>query len=352
MATSTPSGGHGKRAGGGDPETPAAGTGAGAGASTAYADDGRYGWDVPDPDDRDAPDGLLDADGASESGEYTDSNAYYDSEIYRSLASSDDGDGADLGGGRGGSSSAAQDRSSGSGKTSGRKPRWYGTKKFGGLHYLRDIEITGRLIVIEGPDASGRSTQIEMLTAQLEAEGYAVLNTGLTRSELIGQGILEAKRNVSLGMRTLALFYAADFADQLEHKIVPALQAGYVVLADRYIYTLMARNTVRGIRRSWSSNLYSFALVPDLTFYLDVDPHVLVHRVFAKRQSLDYYESGADMGISMNMYESFIKYQQRLAREFGILEQKYDLNIINGNRPTEVINAGLKKQILRYLSKA
>lgn len=340
MATSKSGQGRGKRTGGGDPETPATGTGTDAGASAAYTDDGRYGRDISDPDAEDAPGGLPDADGAPESGEYTDGNAYYDSEIYRSLASADGGGGLARGG------------SSGSGKTLGRKPRWYGTKKFGGLHYLRDIEITGRLIVIEGPDASGRSTQIEMLTAQLEAEGYAVLNTGLTRSELIGQGILEAKRNVSLGMRTLALFYAADFADQLEHKIIPALQAGYVVLADRYIYTLMARNTVRGIRRSWSSNLYSFALVPDLTFYLDVDPRVLVHRVFAKRQSLDYYESGADMGISMNMYESFIKYQQRLAREFGILEQKYDLNIINGNRPTEVINAGLKKQILRYLSKA
>lgn len=289
--------------------------------------------------------------------EYSDSHAYYDSDIYRRLAGAE-GAAADGDGGRGAGAGAGTGGSTGSGSSSNmggmksRRPKWYGTKKFGGLHYLRDIEIAGRLIVIEGPDASGRSTQIELLTTQLEAEGYAVLNTGLTRSEIIGQGILEAKRNISLGVRTLAMFYAADFADQLEHKIIPALQAGYVVLADRYIYTLMARNTVRGIRRSWSSNLYSFALVPDMTFYLDVDPYVLVHRVFAKRQSLDYYESGADMGISKNMYDSFIKYQQRLAREFGILEQKYDLNIINGNRPTDVINAGLKKQILRYLSKA
>ncbi len=231
------------------------------------------------------------------------------------------------------------------------EPRWYGTKKFGGLHYLRDIDITGRLIVVEGPDASGRSTQIELLTAQLEAEGYAVLNTGLTRSALVGKGILDAKRNVSLGTRTLAMFYAADFADQLEHKIIPALQAGYIVLADRYIYTLMARNTIRGIKRNWSANLYSFALVPDMTFYLDVDPYVLVHRVFAKRQSLDYYESGADMGLSKDMYTSFIIYQQRLAREFKTLKQKYDLNIVNGNRTVEQLNTRLKKQILRYLSK-
>ena len=232
-----------------------------------------------------------------------------------------------------------------------RRPRWYGTRRFGGLHYLRDLEISGRLIVIEGPDASGRSTQIELLTTGLEAEGYAVLNTGLSRSDLIGRGILEAKRNVSLGKRTLALFYAADFADQLEQKIIPALQAGYVVLADRYIYTLMARNTVRGIKRGWSSDLYGFALVPDMIFYLDVDPYVLVHRVFAKRQSLDYYESGADMGLSDDMFDSFITYQRRLAREFRVLKRKYDLIMVDGNHAIEDLNGDLKGQIIRYLSR-
>ena len=319
----------------------------------AAAERAVYGRSVPDGAGEDygsddAPDDSG-ADGITE--EYSDSHAYYDSDIYRQLAGAEDAGTAGGGSGRG-DSDGADGSSSSVGGMKSRKPKWYGTKKFGGLHYLRDIEIAGRLIVIEGPDASGRSTQIELLTTQLEAEGYAVLNTGLTRSEIIGQGILEAKRNISLGVRTLAMFYAADFADQLEHKIIPALQAGYVVLADRYIYTLMARNTVRGIKRSWSSNLYSFALVPDMTFYLDVDPYVLVHRVFAKRQSLDYYESGADMGISKNMYDSFIRYQQRLAREFEVLKQQYGLNMVNGNRSVEALNDCLRKQILRYLSKA
>ncbi|MGD8707451.1 MAG: dTMP kinase [Nitrosopumilaceae archaeon] len=232
-----------------------------------------------------------------------------------------------------------------------RKPKWYGTKKFGGLPYLKNLEISGRLIVIEGPDASGRSTQIEMLTAKLEADGYAVLNTGLNRSDLISQGILEAKRNVSLGKRTLALFYAADFADQLEKKIIPALQAGYVVLADRYIYTLMARNTVRGIKRKWSSDLFSFALIPDMIFYIDVDPFTLVHRVFEKRQSLDYYESGADLGLSDDMFESFITYQQKLAKEFVVLKKKYNLTLVNGNYSIEETHKKLEKQISKYLSK-
>lgn len=232
-----------------------------------------------------------------------------------------------------------------------RAPKWYGTKKFGGLPYLKDLEISGRLIVIEGPDASGRSTQIEMLTAKLEADGYAVLNTGLNRSDLISQGILEAKRNVSLGKRTLALFYAADFADQLEQKIIPALQSGHVVLADRYIYTLMARNTIRGIKRKWSSDLFSFALVPDMTFYVDVDPYTLVHRVFEKRQSLDYYESGADLGLSDDMFESFITYQQKLAEEFKVLKKKYDLTLVNGNNAIEETHKKLERQISKYLVK-
>ncbi len=115
-----------------------------------------------------------------------------------------------------------------------------------GIPYLEDTKVKGRLIVIEGPDASGRSTQITMLTSKLEADGHAVLNSGLRRSDLISQGILEAKRNFVLGKRTISLFYAADFADQLENKIIPALRSGYIVLADRYIYTLMARDAVRG----------------------------------------------------------------------------------------------------------
>jgi dTMP kinase len=218
--------------------------------------------------------------------------------------------------------------------------RWYGK----GIPYLKDFSPKGKLIVIEGPDSSGRSTQISLLTTQLEADGHAVLNTGLKRSELIGEGILEAKRNASLGKKTLALFYAADFADQLEQKIIPALEAGYIVLADRYIYTLMARNTVRDIPRKWSHDLYGFALVPDLVYYLKVDPYTLVHRVFEKNFSLDYYESGADMGLSDDMFESFILYQQKIAKEFQTMQKMYGLVLIDGDKGVEEINADLKKK--------
>ncbi len=220
-----------------------------------------------------------------------------------------------------------------------------------GINHLENIEVKGRLIVIEGPDASGRSTQIESITTKLEADGHAVLNTGLKRSELVSRGILEAKRDYNLGKKTLALFYAADFADQFEYKIIPALQAGYIVLADRYIYTLIARNVVRGLDRKWTHNLYGFAIKPDLVFYLDVDPNVLIHRVFQKNSSLDYYESGADIGLSDDMFKSFLIYQKMISNEFRMMQKKYGLIPINGNRPVPEINADLQKRINQFLEK-
>jgi dTMP kinase len=176
-----------------------------------------------------------------------------------------------------------------------------------------------------------------------------VLNAGLRRSELIGEGILEAKRNFVLGRRTISLFYAADFADQLENKIIPGLRSGYIVLSDRYIYTLMAREAVRGISRSWSQNLYGFALRPDIVFYLDVDPNELVHRVFRKNSYLDYYESGTDLRLSDNMLESFIMYQKLLGKEFKRMQKRYNIISIDGNRSILEINEDLQKRIDDYL---
>ncbi|HLG37519.1 MAG TPA: dTMP kinase [Nitrososphaera sp.] len=228
---------------------------------------------------------------------------------------------------------------------SSRLLRFYGK----GIPYLQDTEVKGRLIVIEGPDASGRSTHIGMITAKLEANGHAVLNTGLRRSELASEGIMEAKREHMLGRRTMSLFYAADFADQLENKIMPALRAGYIVLADRYIYTLMARDAVRDMNRRWSHQLFGFAIVPDLVFYLDVDPEELVHRVFQKNTFLDYYESGADLGLSEDMYESFMIYQRMIAKEFRRMQKRYNLLIIDGNRQIPEVNAELQNRIDHFL---
>ena len=217
------------------------------------------------------------------------------------------------------------------------------------ITYLQGREVKGRLIVIEGPDGSGRSTQVDLITAKLESDGHAVATSGLKRSELIGKGILEAKQRLPLGKKTLTLFYAADFADQLEHKIIPALEAGYIVLADRYIYTLIARSTVRGTSRRWSDDLFGFTIKPDLVFYLDVEPDELFHRVFQKYASLDYYESGADLGLSDDLYESFVIYQKMMAKEFKLMEGKYGLVPINANRTIFEVNSDLQGRITRYL---
>jgi dTMP kinase len=189
-----------------------------------------------------------------------------------------------------------------------------------------------------------------MIISKLEADGHGVLNTGLKRSDLIKEGILQAKQMLPLGKRTLALFYAADFADQLEHKIIPALEAGEIVLADRYIFTLIARSTVRGIRTKWSEDLFGFALKADLVFYLDVDPNELFHRVVQKSPSLDYYESGADMDLSDDLFSTFMTYQQRMAREFSSLAKKYGLVRIDGNRSIPEIHLDLQQRIDRYLA--
>jgi dTMP kinase len=223
--------------------------------------------------------------------------------------------------------------------------RFYGE----GISYLKKVESKGSLIVIEGPDGSGRSTQIDLITSRLEADGHAVITTGLKRSELIGSGILEAKHKLPLGKKTLALFYAADFADQLEHKIIPALHAGYIVLADRYIYTLMARSSVRGIPRAWSHDLFGFAIKPDLVFYLDVPPEELFHRVFQKYGSLDYYESGADMGLSDDLFQSFVLYQRGIAKEFKAMESKYGIVRVDGGRPVAEVDADLQRRVDDYL---
>jgi dTMP kinase len=218
-----------------------------------------------------------------------------------------------------------------------------------GIKYLKDIEINGSFIVIEGPDASGRSTQIQKITEKLEADGHAVVNAGLKRSDLISKGIIEAKRNFQVGRRTMALYYAADFADQLENKIVPALKAGFIVISDRYIYTLIARSSVRGINKNWLHQLHGFAIKPDLIFYLNVDPFNLIHRVFKKNKSLDYYESGSDLGISADIFDSFIKYQYLLKKEFTMMQKKYGLIDVDGNKSIEDIYHSIQTKISEYL---
>ncbi|MEN9733235.1 MAG: hypothetical protein RLZ45_1230 [Verrucomicrobiota bacterium] len=220
-------------------------------------------------------------------------------------------------------------------------------KKFFG-HGLPGVDLeklTGKLIVIEGADGSGRSTQISRLVEWLEGTGHATLQVGLKRSTLVSEQLEQAQQGNILSRTTLSLFYATDFADQLEHAILPALRAGAVVLADRYIYTLMARDLVRGMDEAWLRNLYGIALVPDAVFYLEVSPEQLVQRVFAKNQSLDFWESGMDLGLSRDMFDSFLKYQAAMRETFRRLQSTYRFRIIDGERSTASISEELKERI-------
>ena len=206
--------------------------------------------------------------------------------------------------------------------------RFYGH----GIPKVELERLAGRLIVVEGADGSGRSTQIAMLVQWLEGSGHATTQVGLKRSSLVSEELEQAQKGNILSRTTLSLFYATDFGDQLENIILPALKSGFIVLADRYIYTLMARDMVRGVDEAWLKNLYGIALEPDAVFYLNVPPEELVQRSFAKNTALDYWESGMDLGLSRDMFDSFLKYQTAMQQTFRQLQMTYGFTIVDGNR--------------------
>ena len=212
-------------------------------------------------------------------------------------------------------------------------------------------DLHGRLIVIEGPDAVGRTTQVTRLKAWLEHQGHAVLDTGLARSLLAGKGIQEAKNGNTLGPITMTLFYATDFADRLENEIIPALRAGFVVITDRYIFSLIARAIARYEDRSWIEKVAGFALVPHAVYYLKANVDELVKRVALGRGAFDYWESGMDMRFGDDMYESFIKYQTRLTRALDSMVKKYDFAVVDANRSADEVFADLQARIAGSFAK-
>ena len=223
--------------------------------------------------------------------------------------------------------------------------RFYGH----GIPGVDPERLSGKLVVIEGADGSGRSTQIARMVQWLEGCGHATVQVGLKRSTLVSEELEQAKQGNILSHLTLSLFYATDFADQLENIILPALKAGFIVLADRYIYTLMVRDLVRGLDESWLKNLYGISVVPDSVFYLNVSPGLLVQRNFQKIQALDYWESGMDIGLSRDMFDSFLKYQALVETEFRRLQATYGFTIVNGERSIEEISAELQERVEKLL---
>jgi dTMP kinase len=224
-------------------------------------------------------------------------------------------------------------------------PRFYGMP----LPGVNPQDLSGSLVVVEGTDGSGRSTQISLLTEWLESEGFAVETMGLRRSALVGEDIDALLAENAVTRTTLALMYSTDFFDQLERRILPALRSGLIVLADRYIFTLIARAAVRGIGRDYLHGIYEIALRPDLTFWLNVRPEVAFDREFKKSQTISYWESGRDMSLSNDLFQSFIRYQSMIKREFEYLSKRHGFIELDAEGSVSEVNRELRKRIAQHL---
>lgn len=224
--------------------------------------------------------------------------------------------------------------------------KFYGTA-------LPGIEIepyAGKLIVIEGTDGVGRSTHVALLRTWLESNGHAVLDTGMTRSVLAGRGIKNAREGHTLGRLTMQLYYATDFADRLEHQMLPALRAGFVVLTDRYIYSAIARAVVRGADPDWIRSIYGIAMVPDAVYYLRLNSaEELAGRVLASGHGFDYWESGMDIGVGTDYYDSFVAYQKLMLREFDRMRGEYGFHVIDATRPVKRVAAELRRSVAHII---
>lgn len=202
----------------------------------------------------------------------------------------------------------------------------------------------GLLVVIEGTDGSGKSTQINMLKRDIEDKSYGCMVSEWKTSRLIANVIDDAKDRNLLNATTFSLLYAADFADRLENCIIPALKAGFVVLLDRYTYTAFARDVVRGQDIEWVKQLYNYAPQPDLVFYLDVPIEMLLKRVIGST-GLDYWESGRDIGLSSDFYKSFKIYQGKCLEEYAKMKDIYNFNCLDGTLPAKAIHEQIAEKV-------
>lgn len=216
------------------------------------------------------------------------------------------------------------------------------------MPYLPKEGCTGKLIVLEGTDGVGRSTQTIMLKEWLEVQGYAVHDTGWTRSKLVGQAITDAKQGHSLHRLTYCLMYATDLADRLEYQIIPALKSGFIVLADRYIFTAIARGIARGADKKWLRDLFGFAIAPDLVFYLQIGVNDLVPRVLESGK-MNYWEAGMDMNYGDDLYDSFVAYQSELIEQFNVMAEEHNFVTLDARQDPKEIQRQLRQAVGEYL---
>lgn len=216
------------------------------------------------------------------------------------------------------------------------------------MPYLPADSCTGKLIVIEGTDGTGRSTQAALLKEWLELQGHGVIETGWTRSRLVGQAITDLKLGHSLNRLTYCLMYATDLADRMEYQIIPALKSGFIVLADRYIYTAIARGIVRGAEPEWLRDLYGYAVIPDLVCYLQLSVKELIPRVL-ETGKMNYWESGMDMNYGDDLYDSFVAYQSALIHEFDEMADKYNFVTLDAREDADLTQSRLRAAVAKYL---
>jgi dTMP kinase len=207
----------------------------------------------------------------------------------------------------------------------------------------------GRLIAAEGLDGSGKSTQLQLLRFWLQAEGYEVLITEWTSSKLIKRALKAGKKQGSMDPMLLSILNASDFAEMHERYIVPALQRGAVVLADRYVYTALARNFARGVERSWVEAVYSFVTRPDLAIYFQISASQSLERILSNHPRLKYYQAGMDLGLSHDPIDSFRTFQQRILNEYDAMVDAFALWRLDATLPVKQQQRLLREAVEKTL---
>jgi dTMP kinase len=210
-------------------------------------------------------------------------------------------------------------------------------------------QVTGKLIVVEGIDGSGKSTQIHLLDKWLLSLGLQVFNTEWNSSDVVKEITSKGKKKGLLTPTTFSLLHATDFADRFERNIFPLLRAGYIVLSDRYTYTAFARDIVRGCSPSWVRKLYAFASKPDLTFYFRVPVDVAVDRILTGRAKLKYYEAGMDLNLSNDPVESYRIFQSRIIDEYESMADREGFTVIDGTLNIEEQQTFVRQKVMRIL---
>jgi dTMP kinase len=204
---------------------------------------------------------------------------------------------------------------------------------------MRELDLPGKLFIVEGIDGSGKSTQLDLLHKWLVSEGYLVVATEWNSASIVKQTTRRGKKRRLLTPMSFSLIHSADFASRTYQQILPALRGGAVVLADRYVFTAFARDAVRGVDREWLRELYSFAVQPSLAFYFDVPLAEAITRIRGGRAQLKYYEAGLDLGLASDPEESFARFQglirdeyERLVEEFGLIRMDATQTLIRQQR--------------------